>query len=274
MEMTIIDQLSALAHPVRLDLFRLLMRRYPDAVPAGEIARALALKANTTSTYLNALRRAGLIEQERRGASLEYRADITALQGFMGDLMTGCCKNRPDICLRPEDDARWVPSQSRPLRVLFLCTANAARSIMAQALLNHMGQGRFIATSAGTHPREAPDANVLAHLNAKGLQTSDLRSQSLSAVLATEPRAFDLVITVCDQAANEDCPFWPGAPLSCHWGLKDPLAAPKAEQSQAIEAAYSLLHSRISKLVALPFETLKPAELQGQLDLIASSKNT
>ncbi len=270
----IIDQLSALAHPVRLDLFRLLMRRYPDAVPAGEIARALALKANTTSTYLNALRRAQLIEQERRGASLEYRANISALQGFMGDLMTGCCQNRPDICLRPEDDARWVPSQSRPVRALFLCTANAARSIMAQALLNHLGQNRFLATSAGTHPRETPDAKVLAHLSAKELDTSDLRSRSLTDVLTTKTQAFDLMISVCDQAANEDCPVWPGAPLTCHWGLKDPLAVPESEQTQAIEASYDLLHSRISQLVALPFETLKPADLQGQLDLIASSKNT
>lgn len=272
--MTLINQLSALAHPVRLDLFRLLMRRYPDAVPAGEIARALALKANTTSTYLNVLRRAGLIEQERRGASLEYRANITALQGFMGDLMTGCCQNRPDICLRAEDATRWIPSPSEPLRVLFLCTANSARSIIAQVLLRHLGQDRFVATSAGTHPRDNPDAKVLALLNAKGLDTSDLRSQSLSDVLAAKTQAFDLVATVCDQAANEDCPIWPGGPLTCHWGLKDPLAVPENEQPHAIEAVYTRLHNKISQLVSLPYERLSPADLQCQLDLIATHNNT
>ncbi|MFY0310813.1 helix-turn-helix domain-containing protein [Leisingera sp. D0M16] len=268
MEIEITDKLGALAHPNRLALFRLLMRRYPDAVPAGEIASALAFKANTASAYLSVLKQAGLISQHRTGTSLMYTADLPGLRGMFDNLLSGCCQNRPDICTPVTSGEIPMPSTERPLNVLFICTGNSARSLLAEAILNQAGEGKFRAFSAGTRPSPGPRPEVTALLQAKGYDTSVLRSKDLEEFASPEAPQMDFVFTVCDHAANEECPAWPGQPMSAHWGLADPVKATgtDAERRLAFQQAYGLLRNRIKAFVALPFETLDRMSLQHRVD--------
>ncbi|UWQ34787.1 helix-turn-helix domain-containing protein [Leisingera sp. M527] len=268
MESTIADKLSALAHPNRLALFRLLMRRYPDAVPAGEIASALDFKPNTASAYLSVLKQAGLISQHRTGTSLMYTADLPGLRGLFDNLLTGCCQNRPDICSPFTNEERAMPTVEHPFNVLFICTGNSARSLLAEAILNQSGEGKFRAYSAGTNPSPGPRPEVASLLLAKGYDTSALHSKDLVEFSAPDAPSMDFIFTVCDHAANEECPAWPGQPMSAHWGMADPVKATgtDAERHLAFQQAYGLLRNRIKAFAALPFETLDRLSLQHQVD--------
>ncbi len=263
------DKLSALAHPKRLDLFRLLMRRYPDSVPAGQIAEALALKPNTTSTYLSALKAADLIEQSREGTSLQYCANLSAVRDLFGGLLGDCCQNRPDLCV-PSIGASEVTGKDRVFNALFICTGNSARSIMAEAILQKEGNGCFNSFSAGTAPSQNPHPEVLELLAKKGFDTSELRSKSLDEFSAQDAPQMDFVFTVCDHAANEACPTWPGQPMSAHWGMADPVKAhgTDAQKHLAFQQTYGLLRNRITAFVSLPFETLDRISLQHKVDNI------
>ncbi len=266
------DQLASLAHPNRLAIFRLLMRRFPAKVAAGDISAALSHKPNTASAYLSNLRQAGLITQSRQGNSLLYCANLDGLRGMFDMLLTGCCQNRPDICM-PGSVARLAqPTQERPLKVLFICTANAARSIMAESLLNTLGEGRFQAYSAGTRPGAGPSPTVLSLLGEKGYDTSTLSSKTLAAFSGPDAPKMDFVFTVCDHAANEECPAWPGQPMSAHWGMPDPLqvSGSEAERSLALQQSYGLLKRRITAFAALPFAALDRISLQHQSDAIGT----
>ncbi|UWR62185.1 arsenate reductase/protein-tyrosine-phosphatase family protein [Phaeobacter inhibens] len=268
MEIEITLQLSALAHRNRLALFRLLMRRYPDAVPAGEIAAALAQKANTVSSYLSTLSAVGLIRAERQGTSLLYRAQLDGLRNLFDDLLSDCCHNRPDICPPTVAQPPLLPGSDRPLNVLFICTGNSARSIMAEAILQREGDGRFRAYSAGSRPSPAPRPEVLSLLRANGHETGGLRSKDLSEFSGDDAPPMDFIFTVCDHAANEDCPAWPGQPMSAHWGLPDPVKAKgrEAERRLAYQQTYDALRTRIRSFAALPYETLDRISLQHRLD--------
>ncbi|MFW8593039.1 helix-turn-helix domain-containing protein [Cribrihabitans neustonicus] len=268
MELEISDKLAALAHPNRLALFRLLMRRYPDSVPAGEIATALGFKPNTASAYLGVLKQAGLISQQRQGTSLFYGANLAGLRGMFDDLLAGCCQNRPDVCAPFSEEALPLPAARAPLNVLFICTGNSARSLLAEAILNREGSGRFHAFSAGTRPSRGPHPEVTALLEAKGYDTSGLRSKNLTQFTAEDAPKMHFIFTVCDQAANEECPAWPGQPMSAHWGVADPVKADGTEAGQrlAFQQAYGLLRNRIRAFTALPYETLDRMSLQHSVD--------
>lgn len=277
MEIQITDQLAALAHQNRLDLFRLLMRRFPDFVPAGEIARSLNLKANTASTYLGHLRQAGLIRQERQGASLRYQANVEAMTTLMETLLGGCCQNRPDVCLKAQPEGQGTPPRKAPFNVLFICTGNSARSILAEAILNRLGEGKFQAFSAGAHPGDGPRPEVLKLLTDKGYDTGHLKSQPIAAFSDNAPNTapeMDFVFTVCDNAANEVCPTLPGQPISAHWGLPDPSEVNGDETAyiQSFQYTYGLLLNRIRTFIALPIETLDKTSLQHRLDDIGRAK--
>jgi len=267
MELELYHKLGALAHPKRLDLFQLLMRRYPNAVPAGEIAVALSLKPNTTSSYLNTLKAADLILQARDGTSLQYSVNLPAIRGLFDGLLGECCQNRPDLCLQTDTDPVSA-NQDRVLNALFICTGNSARSIMAEAILNAEGKGKIRAYSAGTAASDGPNPAVLELLGQKGYDTTDLRSKSLDTFAAQDAPQVDFVFTVCDHAANEACPAWPGQPMSAHWGLADPVKAQgtDAQRNLAFQQAYGLLRNRITAFVSLPFETLDRISLQHKVD--------
>lgn len=163
--------------------------------------------------------------------------------------------------------------QPRVFKVLFLCTANSARSILAEAILNHVANGRerFRAHSAGSHPRGAANPHALRLLKAKGIPTDALRSKSWDEFAAPGAPTMDFVITVCDQAAGEICPYWPGAPVTAHWGLPDPAAAQgEAALRAAFEQAYEVLLRRIECFTALPLTTLNAVALKAALQSIAA----
>ena len=140
--------------------------------------------------------------------------------------------------------------------VLFLCTGNSARSILAEALLNHMGEGRFHALSAGSQPKGEPHPVALEVLRASGIPAEGLRSKSWHEFAGPDAEPIDLVITVCDNAAGETCPVWPGRPIAAHWGIEDPAAVEGAgklgRQRAAFERALVYLRNRIDLLLALP----------------------
>ena len=147
-----------------------------------------------------------------------------------------------------------------PVNVLFLCTHNSARSILAEAVLNHIGAGRFKGFSAGSSPRDNQQPNLigLQTLQAAGISTTGLRSKSWDEFARPDAPHMDLIITVCDNAAGEVCPYWPGKPATAHWGYADPSAGDADDAHQAVAFKHTLLaiHQRLELLVNLPEEKL------------------
>jgi len=163
----------------------------------------------------------------------------------------------------------------RPIHVLFLCTHNSARSILAEAVLNHIGRGRFKAFSAGSSPRENQQPNPLGLkvLRAAGIPTEGLRSKSWDEFALPDAPRMDLVITVCDNAAGEQCPYWPGQPATAHWGYADPSAIEGSEE-QKLEAFRQTLHAigrRLELLVNLPPGAIDRLALQTRARDLAKS---
>jgi protein-tyrosine-phosphatase len=155
----------------------------------------------------------------------------------------------------------------RPLNVLFLCTGNSARSIIAEALLNRLGRGRFRAYSAGSQPKGAVHPQTIKLLNDLGYDTADLRSKSWAEFVRADAPQLDFIFTVCDNAAAETCPVWPGHPATAHWGIPDPAAAQgsPAEVETAFKEAAARLSRRIAALLALPIDRLGTEALQVRL---------
>lgn len=152
--------------------------------------------------------------------------------------------------------------------VLFLCTGNAARSILAEALLNHLGNKRFRAFSAGSHPGGTVNPLAIELLQKNRLPVSDLRSKSWDEFVMPGAPQFDFVFTVCDNAAGEVCPAWPGQPMTAHWGIEDPAAVKGSEdvKRKAFSLALSQLNRRLSIFISLPVEKLDKLSLKRQLD--------
>lgn len=152
--------------------------------------------------------------------------------------------------------------------VLFLCTGNSARSIMAEAILNHRGKGKFNAYSAGSHPTGQPRPEALRQIEAAGMPTTGLRSKSWDEFAAPGAPRLDFVFTVCDNAAHEVCPIWPGQPMTAHWGIPDPAAAKGTpdEIARAFHDAFVILDRRIGLFLSLPFATLEQLALKQKIE--------
>jgi arsenate reductase len=162
----------------------------------------------------------------------------------------------------------------RPYNVLFLCTANSARSILAEALINQWGQGRFRGFSAGSHPRGAVNPIALELLKKMNLPTEGLRSKSWDEFAAAGAPALDFVFTVCDNAAGEVCPYWPGQPMTAHWGVPDPAAVEGSETQKwlAFRDAFRMLDNRIRIFTSLPIASFDRMKLQQRLDAIGLAR--
>lgn len=272
MESLLTDRLATLSHPQRMAVFRLLMRRYPDELPAGEIAEVLALKPSTASVYLSALTQVGLISQRRDGTRLLYAVSLTAAQELVAGLFLDCCRGRADLCPPPSSDfLKGVPAMTaKKFNVLFVCTGNSARSIFAETILRDMAGDRFNAYSAGTTHRSDLNSFAVEMLTTKGHDVTPLRSKNVAEFQGTDAPVMDFVFTVCDRAANEDCPTWQGQPVSGHWGLPDPVKATgtDAEKRLAFQQTYGALRNRLTAFTALPFDQLDRRALQKSVDEI------
>lgn len=156
--------------------------------------------------------------------------------------------------------------------VLFLCTGNSARSILAEALLNHDGAGRFVAYSAGSFPKGQVHPMAIEVLKSLGFPHEGYRSKSWDEFAGDAAPRFDFIITVCDNAAGEICPIWPGQPVSAHWGIEDPAAIEGEGQRDAFVQALRYLRRRIELFLALPLETLDEMALQNKLRAIGQTE--
>ena len=164
----------------------------------------------------------------------------------------------------------------RPLNVLFLCTHNSARSIMAECVINRLGQGKYKGYSAGSQPSGKVHPYALELLNRLNYDTSALRSKSWEEFAAPDAPPLDFVFTVCDSAANETCPVWPGQPMSAHWGLPDPSAVVGSESERrfAFADTHRMLYQRIGIFTNLSLSSLDKLSLQHRLDEIGRTKAT
>lgn len=165
---------------------------------------------------------------------------------------------------------------SKPLNILFLCTGNSARSILAEAIMNRLGKGRFVAYSAGSMPKGEVHPQAIKLLRSLGYNTGPMRSKSWEEFSTPAAPALDFVITVCDNAANEICPVWPGQPISSHWGLPDPAAVEGSDTEIALAFAdtYRMLNNRIGIFVNLPFAKLSGRSLKARMDEIGAAVDT
>ena len=164
---------------------------------------------------------------------------------------------------------RGVVNKEKTYNVLVLCTGNSARSILGEVLFNELGGGRVRAYSAGSKPAGKVNPGALALLQERGIDTSGLRSKSWDEFAAPGAPHFDFIFTVCDNAANEACPVWPGHPASAHWGIADPAHVEgEAARRAAFGKAWAQLERRIRAFMALPFDRMEPAALKEQLAAI------
>jgi len=162
---------------------------------------------------------------------------------------------------------------SKHYNVLFLCTGNSARSILAEALLNQKGKGNFTAYSAGSHPSGAPRPEALVLLQSAGISIEGLRSKSWDEFAAPGAPHMDFVFTVCDNAAKEACPYWPGQPMAAHWGIPDPAAVKGTpeEITRAFRDAFVVLDRRIGLFLSLPLATFQQLAIQEEINKIGKA---
>jgi protein-tyrosine-phosphatase/DNA-binding transcriptional ArsR family regulator len=263
---------ATLGHPGRLAVFRLLMRFAPQGVRPTEIAEALGLKQNTLSHHLADLTASGLVGVDRQGRSLFYSVDLDTTERLIGYIALDVGRARPDLIsplLLLRKDAAM---RETDFSVLFICSGNSARSIFAEVLLRDLGKGRFQAFSAGTRPNTELNPFALEILKRNGHDISGLRSKHISEFQTPGSTAMDFVLTVCDTAAAEECPPWPGQPITGHWGLPDPVKATGTDAEKALVFAqtYAALRRRIMSFVELPFDALSRMSLQNRVDAIGT----
>jgi ArsR family transcriptional regulator, arsenate/arsenite/antimonite-responsive transcriptional repressor / arsenate reductase (thioredoxin) len=265
---------AALSVDTRLNLLRLLMAQGASGLPAGDIAARLALPASTTSFHLAALERAGLTQATRQGRQIIHAARIAGLRQLLGFLTETCCGGRPELC---GDIARLfpplpdeAPGMTPAFNVLFLCTRNSARSIMAEAILQKFGGNRFRAWSAGSDPIAEPNSEVIAKLRAFGHDTDSLRSKSWHEFTGPNAPQMDFVIALCDTLEGPVCPDFGHLAVSGAWPLPDPVkfTGSAVERSSLLNELYASLRRRIEIFTSLHFASLNRMAMKARLDEI------
>src|SRR5690348_15400132 len=253
---------AALSQDARLNLMRLLIAEGPTGMPAGALADCLGLPPSTTSFHLAALERAGLTQSTRQGRQIIHAARIAGLRRLLGFLTETCCGGRPELC---GDLARLLPpwpdedqGMTAAFNVLFLCTHNSARSIMAEAILQKYGGERFHAYSAGSKPIAKPNAEVLAKLRALGHDTDQLRSKSWGEFTGANAPHMDFVITLCDTPRGQECPDFGDMAGTAAWPLPEPgkFNGSPVERAALLNEPYASLRRPIEIFAALTFASL------------------
>jgi protein-tyrosine-phosphatase/DNA-binding transcriptional ArsR family regulator len=265
---------AALSQETRLDVLRLLIAQGANGLPAGDLSFRLGLPPSTLSFHLAALERAGLTQSTRHGRQIIHAARFYGLRQLLGFLTDTCCGGRPELCgdiarLLPEKDQGMTPA----FNVLFLCTHNAARSIMAEAILRQIGGAWFQAYSAGSDPNVEPNPEVIARLHAFGHDTTALRSKSWHEFTGPNAPRIDFVIALCDTLDGQSCPDFGELALTAAWPLPDParFTGNVTERATMLNELYASLRRRLEIFTALPFASLDRMAMKSRLDEIAST---
>lgn len=299
------DLFAALAHDIRLRCLLLLATQGELCV--CELTHAVGIAQPHVSRHLAQLRELGLVLDRREGLWVHYRlhpdlpdwvrailretaAFALTQSPFVEDVQTlASMANRPariavppPLFARPivsnstcNADQQQEPHMSEPVyNVLFLCTGNSARSILAERILDRWGKGRFRGYSAGSHPKGAVHPLAFEILHRNDYLTEGLRSKDWTEFAQPDAPVMDFVFTVCDQTVGEVCPIWPGQPMTAHWGLPDPAAVEGDEVARlmAFRTAFRELENRIKIFTALPLASLDRMKLQRELDRIGTAR--
>lgn len=279
-EASAIEGFGSLAQPTRLAAIRHLLAVHPEGLPAGEIARLCEVPHNTMSTHLGILNRAGLVSVEKDGRSMNYRADVSGFRGLLDFLSRDCCHGRPELCGSAFDlpseaiDAGPTEKFMTPaFNVLFLCTQNSARSIIAEALLEKIGRGRFRAYSAGSEPAREPVPEVIDRLKALGHDVSHLRSKSWDEFRGPDAPRMDFIIALCDAPHGQFCPDLGAQPVTGAWPLPDPaqFTGSATERTTLLNELYAMIRRRIEIFTSLPFDSLDRMAVKARLDEIGDT---
>jgi protein-tyrosine-phosphatase/DNA-binding transcriptional ArsR family regulator len=265
---------GALAQESRLGVLRLLLARGATGLAAGELADRLGMPASTTSFHLSALERSGLISVTRQGRQLIYAVRFITLRGLLVFLTEACCGGRPELCGDISELLLPLPQESPSMtpafNVLFVCTRNSARSIMAEAILAKIGGERFHAYSAGSDPAEEPMPEVIDKLHALGHDVSELHCKSWNVFAGTDAPRMDFLITLCDADDAQACPDFGDKVITGAWSLPDPakFTGSRVERTAMLNELYASLYRRIMIFINLPFAKLERMALKLRLDEI------
>jgi ArsR family transcriptional regulator, arsenate/arsenite/antimonite-responsive transcriptional repressor / arsenate reductase (thioredoxin) len=271
---------GSLGQPTRLAVVRNLLKVHPDGLNAGDIARMCEVPHNTMSAHLAVLSRAGLVLVRRQGRVMNYRADLGGFRELIEFMARDCCNGRPELCgdilLRyplSEDMEATENFMTPAFNVLFLCTQNSARSIMAEALLEKIGQGRFRGYSAGAKPAKAPLPEVIERLKVLGHDTLNLRCKSWDEFKRPDAPRMDFVIALCDAPHGQFCPDLSGQYVTAAWPLPDPaqFTGSTTERTTLLNELYAMIRRRIEIFTSLPFASLDRIALKARLDEIGDT---
>jgi ArsR family transcriptional regulator, arsenate/arsenite/antimonite-responsive transcriptional repressor / arsenate reductase (thioredoxin) len=277
----VVARFGSLGQPTRLAVLRNLLKIHPDGLNAGDIARKCEVPHNTMSAHLGVLSRAGLIVVERQGRVMNYRANVGGFRELVEFMARDCCGGRPELCsdilqrFPPVSDETKAMERvmATAFNVLFLCTHNSARSIIAEALLEKIGRGRFRGYSAGAEPAKAPLPEVLERLKVLGHDVSHLRCKSWDEFKGPDAPRMDFVIALCDAPHGQYCPDLAGQFVTAAWPLPDPaqFAGSATERTTLLNELYAMIRRRLEIFTSLPFASLNRMALKARLDEIGDT---
>lgn len=280
-EWEVVARLSSLGQPTRLAVLRSLLKVHPEGLNAGDIARMYEVPHNTMSAHLAVLSRAGLVLVERQGRVMNYRADVRGFRDLVEFMARDCCGGRPELCgdilqrypAIPDVTEVTESFMTPAFNVLFLCTHNSARSIIAEALLEKIGRGRFRGYSAGAEPARAPLPEVLERLRVLGHDTSKLRCKSWDEFKGPDAPRMDFVIALCDAPSGQFCPDLSGQFVTAAWPLPDPaqFSGSPTERTTLLNELYAMIRRRLEIFTSLPFASLDRMALKARLDEIGDT---
>ncbi len=268
---------TALSQETRVRILRLLIVTGSTGMRAGEVQQQTGIPASTLSFHLSALEQAGLIRSTRQGRTTIYAVRFIGLRNLLTFVTETCCYGQPDLCgdisrLLPDIEERDTP-MTGSFNVLFLCTHNSARSIIAEAVLNKIGAGSFRAYSAGSDPVDAPNAEVLANLKNLGHDISTARSKSWEEFTTPDSPVMDFVIALCDTTEGQKCPEFGDKVVTASWPLPDPakFTGTATERRVLLNQLYSMINRRLEVFINLPFGSLDRMAMKTRLDELGYS---
>ena len=274
--LNIVAALAALAQESRLAIFKLLVQVGSDGLAAGRISEITGIAPSSLSFHLKEMTHARMLKARQEGRFMIYSANYDSMNSLLAYLTENCCAGVPcnavTGCIPNKGVGPMENDMSNKVfNVLILCTGNAARSIMAEAIFNSLPSKRFKAYSAGSNPIGHIHPEALRIVQTIGYPTESLRSKSWDEFAGPDAPHMDFIFTVCDDAAGQVCPLWPGQPITAHWSFEDPAsyAGDAHEVHQHFLRVFHQIRHHIQLFDALPFATLDRTALQQEASNIA-----